>query len=69
MRKQEQAKRDYYEILGVSSRQASTRSRRPIAKSKQYHPDHNPGDNTAEQKMKELNEACDIVRRAEARRV
>ena len=53
-----QAKRDYYEILGVSrtaSDQEIKSSYRKLAM--QFHPDRNPDDAGAEEKFKECTEA------------
>ena len=62
------AKRDYYEVLGVA-RDASEddlkKSYRKLAM--QYHPDRNQGDQAAEGKFKELNEAYDVLKDAEKR--
>lgn len=57
------AKRDYYEILGVS-RGADERELKSAFRklAKQHHPDANPGDKSAEQKFKELNEAYDVLK-------
>lgn len=56
------AKKDYYSVLGVS-RQASPedlkKSFRKLAM--KFHPDKNPGDKTAEDRFKEVNEAYDIL--------
>lgn len=56
------AKRDYYEVLGLT-RQASQddikRSYRKLAL--QYHPDKNPGDKEAEEKFKEAAEAYEVL--------
>jgi molecular chaperone DnaJ len=57
------AKRDYYETLGVSrdADQAAIKSAfRKLAK--EYHPDRNPGDETAEQRFKEVNEAYEALK-------
>lgn len=57
------AKRDYYEILGVSrgaSEQELKSAFRKLAK--EHHPDRNPGDTAAEQKFKELNEAYEALK-------
>ena len=56
------AKRDYYEVLGVS-RDATVdeikKSYRKLAM--QYHPDKNPGNKEAEEKFKEIAEAYAIL--------
>jgi molecular chaperone DnaJ len=57
------AKRDYYEILGLSrgaSEQDIKAAFRRLAKD--CHPDRNPSDKSAEQKFKELNEAHETLR-------
>jgi molecular chaperone DnaJ len=57
-----QATKDYYEVLGVkrdASQEDIKRSYRKLAR--KYHPDLNPGDKTAEQKFKELNEAYEVL--------
>ena len=54
--------RDYYEILGVkknASQEEIKKSYRKLAK--KYHPDANPGDNKAEEKFKEINEAYEVL--------
>jgi len=56
-------KRDYYETLGVekgADQDAIKKAFRKLAM--QFHPDRNPGDKTAEQKFKELNEAYDVLK-------
>jgi molecular chaperone DnaJ len=62
------AKRDYYEILGVSKgddEQIIKKAYRKIAM--QYHPDRNPGDSAAEEKFKEAAEAYEVLSNAEKR--
>lgn len=52
------AKRDYYEVLGVSrdaDQAAIKKAYRKLAK--KYHPDTNAGDPRAEEKFKEVTEA------------
>ena len=56
------AKRDYYEVLGVSKGADEgeiKKAYRTLAK--KYHPDMNPGDKEAEAKFKEVNEAYDVL--------
>src|SRR5579883_1475389 len=55
-------KRDYYEVLGVErncDEQALKAAYKKLAR--QYHPDLNPGDHTAEDKFKEANEAYSVL--------
>ncbi|MDM8001152.1 MAG: molecular chaperone DnaJ [Dehalococcoidia bacterium] len=56
------AKRDYYEILGVgrdADAAAIKKAYRNMAM--QYHPDRNPGNGEAAEKMKEVNEAYAVL--------
>ncbi len=54
--------RDYYEILGVSRSADEKEIRRAFRKlARQYHPDLNPGDEAAERKFKEINEANEVL--------
>src|SRR3954449_2866576 len=56
-------KRDYYETLGVekgANPDAIKKAFRKLAMD--CHPDRNPGDKSAEQKFKELNEAYDVLK-------
>ena len=64
------AKRDFYEVLGVNRNAddaAIKRAYRTLAM--KYHPDKNPGDKLAAEKMKELNEAYAILSNEEKRRL
>ncbi len=55
-------KRDYYEVLGVHGAPRRMRSKKHIRKlARKYHPDLNPGDKTAEEKFKEVNEAYEVL--------
>ena len=57
------AKRDFYEILGVSKSADAEELKRAYRKlAMQFHPDRNSGDKSAEQKFKELNEAYDVLK-------
>lgn len=56
------AKRDYYEVLGVSrdaTQEEIKKAYRRLAR--QYHPDVNPGDKDSEAKFKEIQEAYDVL--------
>src|SRR5260221_1614921 len=56
------AKRDYYEVLGVSkdvSEEDLKKAYRKLAV--KHHPDKNPGDKSAEEKFKELGEAYEAL--------
>ena len=64
-----EAKRDYYEVLGVgrdADDAAIKKAYRALAK--KYHPDMNPGDKEAEKKFKEASEAYAVLSDAEKRR-
>jgi molecular chaperone DnaJ len=57
------AKRDFYEILGVSRTAEEKELKGAFRKlAKQYHPDANPGDSAAEHKFKEINEAYEVLK-------
>lgn len=56
------AKRDYYEVLGVSKDAGEAEIKRAYRRlAKQYHPDQNKGDKDAEAKFKEVQEAYDVL--------
>src|SRR5690606_23745534 len=57
------AKKDLYEVLGVSKTATAEELKKAYRKlAMQYHPDRNPDDASAEQKFKEISEAYDILK-------
>jgi molecular chaperone DnaJ len=56
------AKRDYYEILGIAKNASDPEIKKAYRKMAiKFHPDKNPGDNTAEDKFKEAAEAYEVL--------
>ena len=61
--------KDYYEILGVPQDGDEKVIRRAFRRlARKYHPDLNKGNKDAEDRMKEVNEAYEVLRDADSRR-
>ncbi len=57
------AKRDYYELLGLTKEASGDDIKKAYRKlAMQYHPDRNPGDASAEQAFKEVSEAYEVLK-------
>ena len=56
------SKQDYYDLLGVERKASAKDIRTAFRKlARKYHPDLNPGDKSAEEKFKQLQEAYDVL--------
>ncbi len=54
--------RDYYDILGIKRNATDKEIKSAYRKlARKYHPDVNPGDNTAEERFKEISEANEVI--------
>jgi molecular chaperone DnaJ len=63
------AAKDYYAILGVSKNATDKDIKQAYRKlARQYHPDVNPGDKSAESRFKEINEAHEVLSDPEKRK-
>ena len=64
------AYKDYYKTLGVersASKDAIAKAYKKLAR--KYHPDLNPGDKNAEERFKDINEAYEVLKDDEKRRM
>jgi DnaJ-class molecular chaperone len=62
-------KKNYYSVLGVAKSATETEIRQAFRKlARKHHPDLNPGDEKAEAKFKEINEANEVLSDSESRK-
>jgi curved DNA-binding protein len=60
--------KDYYQILGVAKNADESEIKRAYRRlARQYHPDKNPGNQAAENKFKDINEAYEVLGDAQNR--
>src|SRR5262249_47522447 len=63
-------KKDYYETLGVKKSASADDIRKAFRKlARKYHPDVNPGDKSAEEKLKAIPEANDVLSNPKKRKI
>ena len=61
--------RDYYQVLGLSRSASSEKIKTAYRRlARKYHPDVNPGDDSAEARFKEINEANEVLTDPEKRK-
>lgn len=66
---QDWMEKDFYKALGVSKDASADEIKKTYRKlAKQYHPDRNPGNKTAEDRFKEVGEAYQVLSNAEDRK-
>ena len=62
------AKRDYYEVLGLSKGASEAEIKRAYRRlARKLHPDVNPGNKAAQKRFQEVQEAYDVLKDAEKR--
>ncbi len=62
------AEEDFYSVLGVSKNATAQEIKKAYRKlALKYHPDHNPGDKSAEEKFKKVSEAYEVLSNDEKR--